>query len=131
MVKKQNPKKHNSPGFYWGANGSIQMIADLIKEAEQLKGVVDKDRCAELNTAYSMLSDYFKNAEDVEVSCCFSESLKNMAVISIEGPSLVFDDSSVLFDAAKLANNIDICGKTNGCVSFELTFYGLAKAIRR
>ena len=131
MVKKQDSKKQDRSGYYWGMDGSLRMIADIIKEAEMLKGVVSKERCVELNTAYSMLADYFKDNEDVEVACCFSDTLKNMAVINIEGPSLVFDDANVLFDAAKLANNIDVCGKTNGCVSFELTFYGLAKAIRR
>ena len=131
MAKKWDSKKQDKPGYYWGADGSLKMIADIIKEAEMLKGVVSKERCAEVNAAYSMLIDYFKDNKDVEIACYFSDTLKNMAVINIEGPALVFDDADVLFDVVKLANNIDICGKTNGCVSFELTFYGLAKAPRR
>lgn len=124
-------KKSKSPGSYSGVDGSIKMIADIIKQAELVRGVVDKGRCAELNAAYSMLADYFDGVEDIDVTCCYSKTLKNMAVISIEGPVLAFNDPSVLFDAAKLANNLDVCGKTNGCVSFELTFYGLARAVRR
>lgn len=127
MTKKQD-FKNNKLGFYQDAEGAIKMIADLIKGAEQMEGVVNKERCAEVEAAYSMLTDYFARDENVEVSCCFSETLKNMAAISIEGPILAFKDTNVLFNAAKLANNVDICGKTNGCVSFELTFYGLAKA---
>ncbi len=125
MTKRYDSQ--NKSGFYDGADGSIKMIADIIEKAKLTIGVVDAERCGEVNSAYSILADYYKYDESVEVSCSFSESLKNMAVISIEGSALFFSAPDILINAAKFANNIDICSKSNGCVSFELTFYGLVK----
>lgn len=106
----------------------IELIRDDIEKDENRLSIINPLRVGQLLDSYKLLRNLLKDTEAV-VTWNLYEPFKSMGAVRVNGPEMVFLNSSLFAKAIEAASNVEIYPKTDGTVQMNLTFHGLMQAV--
>lgn len=106
-------------------------IDSIVEQATEgtTMSVINPMKTKMVESAYKVLK-YATKGTKAKVTYELHKPYCSMGSVSIEGKNLTFDKPEWITAVAKIASNIDIYPKTNGCVRINFTFHGLTTAVK-
>lgn len=97
-------------------------ILNELSQGEQPIMTLDEDKVALVRRLYQIVENITTGGK---VELVLFKPFPNMGSISVEGKKVIFEDTGLFAEIAKIADNINVYGKTNGKIHVDFTFYGL------
>ena len=103
-------------------------LRETLPAPDKKNAIVNPLRMKEMLHVHKILKESVVGSETY-VTYEIDETFMTVACVTITGKIICFKNPDAFFEAVKLADNFEICPKTNGVIDINFSFYGTAKII--
>lgn len=102
----------------------IVSLGRAIQEAEDGKTIIREDKISLIKNDYECLRGII-SGEKAEITMDLHEPFKSVGSISIEGKTIVINDTEAFARIADRVRNIDVYPRTTGSIVIDFTYHGI------